>query len=81
MTLFFFIRENSISLYERSGCMNKQQLELTIKYLREVSEELLSTVSEKESVDKDLMILSANEKLLNVIDTLQNRNNEMEEES
>ena len=61
--------------------MNKQQLELTIKYLREVSEELLSTVSEKESVDKDLMILSANEKLLNVIDTLQNRNNEMEEES
>lgn len=61
--------------------MNKQQLELTIKYLREVSEELLSTVSEKESVDKDLMILSANEKLLNVIETLQNRNNEMEEES
>lgn len=60
--------------------MNKQQLSITLKHLRGISEELLSAVSEKESVNKDLMILSANSELLDIIKTLTDHYATMREE-
>ena len=59
--------------------MNKQQLSLLIKELISISEGLCETACEKDITDQQIAVLNVNDRLLDVIRTLQNHEQDMEE--